>query len=286
MKKIKLNNNTSIPVLGFGTFQISKQDCTQAVLDALEIGYRHIDTAQGYFNEEKVGEALSKSSIKREDIFLTTKIWVDNFIGKKAYESIESSLKKLKTDYIDLVLIHHPFSDYYNAYRTLEKFYKDGKIKALGISNFRNDRVEDLMTFNEIKPVINQIEINPFYQQEEERKYLKSRNIAIEAWAPLAQGRNDIFNNEVLLNIAKNHSKSVAQVVLNYLVSQDIITLVKSVHKNRIKENFDIFDFELTENEKESIKNLDTKSSLFFNDDTVEGVQRMEKVILERRKLS
>lgn len=283
MEYTKLNNGIKMPKLGFGVYQIPKSETKQCVLDALEVGFRSIDTAQGYNNEKEVGDAIKQSNIKREDIFLTTKIWTDNFGYEKAKVSLENSFRKLQVEYIDLVLIHHPFSDYYGAYKALEEYYKLGKIKAIGVSNFSNDRLADIIAFNNIKPAINQIEINPFYQRNEEKEYQKEAGVQLEAWAPFGEGRNNMFTNPTLTKIASKHNKSVAQIILRWLLDQNIVVVCKTTHKSRMIENYNVFDFNLDDQDIQDISKLNTNSSLFFEDNTVSGVSRMLDVIAKRR---
>lgn len=284
MEYITLNNGVKMPKLGFGVFQISKEDCEQCVLDAISVGYRLIDTAQSYFNEEEVGNAISKCGIPREELFITTKVWIDNYGYEKTLESIDESMKKLKVDYLDLVLLHQPFGDYYGSYRALEKLYKDGKIRAIGVSNFYPDRLSDICAFNEITPQVNQVETNPLHQQIDAQKNMEKNNVQIEAWAPFGEGKNNMFENPVLTDIAKNYNKSVAQVILRWLVQRDVVALAKSVRKDRMKENFEIFDFTLSDNDMNKIMALDTNESLFFNHQTPEAVDMFINLIKQRRK--
>ena len=283
METISLYNGVKIPTNGFGVYQISKEDCKESVLTALKVGYRHIDTAQSYFNEEQVGEAIKESGIARKDIFLTTKVWIDNYGEGKTYDSVIESLRKLKTDYVDLILLHQAFSDYYGAYRDLEKLYKEGKVRAIGVSNFFPDRVVDICLFSSIKPMVNQIEVNVFHQQIEAKKWADKYGVILEAWAPFAEGRNNMFNNEILTKIANKHSRSVAQVILRWLYQRGIVSLAKSVHENRMKENFDIYSFSLDEDDMSLIKTLDKKESSFFNHQDPSSVEMFGRLILERR---
>ncbi len=246
-------------------YQISKEECERCVLDALSVGYRHIDTAQSYFNEEEVGSAIKKSGIPRADIFITTKIWIDNYGYEKCKASVKQSLQRLKTDYTDLVLLHQPFSDYYGAYRALEELYEQGVIRAIGVSNFYPDRLVDLCKFAKIKPMVNQIETNPLNAQVEAHEWLQKYQVAHEAWAPLGEKRNGLFDNPTLIEIAKTHNKTVAQVILRWESQRDIIIIPKSTHKERMIENLNILDFELTNEDMEKINKLDTKTSLFFS---------------------
>lgn len=237
----------------------------RCVLSAIRTGYRLIDTAQAYLNEEAVGSAISKCGVPREDLFVTTKVWIDNYGYEKAKTSVLESMKKLKTDYLDLCLIHQPFSDYYGAYHALEDFYKEGKIRAIGVSNFYPDRLSDIVAFNEIVPQVNQVETNPAFQQIAAQENMEKHNVQIEAWAPFGEGRNNMFDNPVLKEIGEKHGKSAAQVILRWLIQRKVVALAKSTHENRIQENFNIFDFELVTEEMDIIRKLDTGKSLFFN---------------------
>ncbi len=266
MQTVKLNNGVEMPILGFGVYQVpDHNECEKAVSEALEVGYRLIDTAQAYFNEEAVGNAIKKSGIDRKDIFLVTKIWISNAGEEKAYKSIDESLKKLQTDYVDLLLIHQPIGDYYGTYRAMEKAYKEGKTRAIGISNFYPDRFVDLSNFVEIRPAINQVETHVFQQQKFSREIMKKYNTQIMSWGPFAEGRNNYFQNETLKEIGAKYGKSVAQVALRFLTQEGIIVIPKSTHKERMEENFNIFDFELSLDELDKIKALDTGKSLFFS---------------------
>ena len=266
MQTVKLNNGVEMPILGFGVYQVpDHNECEKAVSEALEVGYRLIDTAQAYFNEEAVGNAIKKSGIDRKDIFLVTKIWISNAGEDKAYKSIEESLRKLQTDYVDLLLIHQPIGDYYGTYRAMEKAYKEGKTRAIGISNFYPDRFVDLSNFVEIRPAINQVETHVFQQQKFSREIMKKYNTQIMSWGPFAEGRNNYFQNETLKEIGAKYGKSVAQVALRFLTQEGIIVIPKSTHKERMEENFNIFDFELSLDELDKIKALDTGKSLFFS---------------------
>ena len=283
MNYVLLNNGIKMPVVGFGVYQIPKELTKDSVIDAIKVGYRHIDTAQGYKNEKEVGEAIKECGISRDKLFITTKIWVDNFGYSKTKDSFEASLKRLQTTYLDLVLIHHPFSDYYGTYKALEEYYEQGKIKAIGVSNFYPDRLADLIAFNKIKPQVNQIEINPFYQRKNEIFFMEQNNVQVEAWAPFAEGKNKIFSNPILVSIGNKYHKSPAQVILRWLIEQNIVVVSKTTHLERMKENFNIFDFKLDSNDMELIKSLDLNQSQFFYDNTVEGVNRMLEVIKIRR---
>lgn len=265
MNNFKLYNGVEIPANGFGVYQVSKDDCEKSVLAALKAGYRHIDTAQAYYNEEEVGKAIKNSGIDRKEIFVTTKVWIDQFIEGKAYDSVIESLRKLQMDYIDLILLHQPVGDYYAAYRDLEKLYKEGKVKSIGVSNFYPDRLVDLCLFSEIKPMLNQIEINVFHQRKEDKVWADKYGIVLEAWAPFAEGRNNMFHNETLMAIANKHHRSVAQVILRWLYQSGIVSLAKSIHEERIKENFDIDSFSLDEEDMNIISSMDKNNSSFFD---------------------
>ena len=265
MKEIILNNGVKMPVLGYGVFLVDPKECERCVTDAIDTGYRMIDTAQAYYNEEGVGEAIKKSGIKREEFFLVTKIWITNSGEEKAEKSIEESLKKLKTDYVDLLLIHQPFGDYYGTYRAMEKAYREGKTRAIGISNFFADRYVDLCNFVEIKPMINQMETHIFQQQRQLREYMKKYDTKLMSWSPMARGENNIFENELLKNIGAKYNKTTAQIALRFLIREDIVIIPKSTHKERMEENFNIFDFELSDEDMNLLKGLDKKESLFVN---------------------
>lgn len=284
METMKLYNGVEVPANGFGVYQVSKEDCKESVLTALKTGYRHIDTAQSYFNENEVGEALKESDVPRKEIFLTTKVWIDNYGEGKTYDSVVESLKKLQTDYLDLILLHQPVGDYYAAYRDLEKLYEEGKVRAIGVSNFYPDRLVDLCMFAKIKPMINQIEVNVFNQQVEAKKWADKYGVVLEAWAPFAEGRNNMFHNEVLQAIGEKHNKSVAQVILRWLYQRGIVSLAKSVHQERIKENFDIYSFELDNDDMKKIETLDTKTSSFFSHQDPGIIEWFGQLIQERRQ--
>ena len=265
MKTVQLNNGVEMPILGYGVYQVTQEECERCVLDAISIGYRSIDTAQAYHNEEGVGNAIQKCGVPREELFITSKIWISNYGEQAAEESIEESLRKLKTDYIDLMLLHQPFNDYYGAYRALEKAYKAGKIRAIGISNFYPDRFIDLASHVKIKPMINQVETHVFNQQTEAQKIMERYGTQIMSWAPFAEGMNDFFSNELLAKIGTKYNKSVAQTALRYYIQRNIVVIPKSSNKERMKQNFEIFDFELSEDEMKQITALDTGTSLFFS---------------------
>lgn len=284
METLKLYNGVEVPANGFGVYQVKREDCKASVLTALKAGYRHIDTAQSYFNEEEVGEALEESHIKREEIFLTTKVWIDHYGEGKTYESVLESLRKLRTSYLDLILLHQPVADYYGAYRDLERLYKEKKVRAIGVSNFYPDRLVDICQFAEIKPMVNQIEINVFNQQIEAKKWADKYGVILEAWAPFAEGHNNMFHNETLVKIAEEHHRSVAQIILRWLYQREIVSLAKSVHEERIQENNRIYDFSLTEQDMETIASLDTKTSMFFDHRDPNIVEWFGQLIVERRK--
>lgn len=266
METVTLNNGVKMPKAGFGVFQVKDQEeCTRSVLDAIDAGYRLIDTAQSYGNEEAVGKAIAQTSVPREELFLTTKVWISNYGYEKAKQSVLDSLEKMGLDYIDLVLLHQPFKDYYGAYRALEDLYKEGKIRAIGVSNFYPDRLVDLCLDAEIVPAVNQIEVNVFHQQSEAQKWNEKYGVQVEAWAPFAEGRNNMFSNPVLQEIGDQYHKSIAQVILRWLVQRNIVPLAKSVKKERMEQNIDIFDFELSGEDMKKIEALDEKTSSFFS---------------------
>ena len=266
MQNVKLNNGLEIPVLGFGVFQITDaNECARSVVDAIQTGYSHIDTAASYQNEEAVGRGIKQSGVAREKLFITTKLWIQRNGYEGALRAFENSLKRLQLDYIDLYLIHQPFGDVYGEWRAMEELYQQGKVRAIGVSNFLPDRIMDLMVHNKITPAINQIEVNPFHQQIDTQQFLQDNSIQIEAWAPFAEGRNNIFQNECLLSIAAKHKKSVAQLILRWLLQRGIIALSKTTRKERMIENITVFDFELSAEDMAAITTLDTKTSSFFD---------------------
>ncbi|MED4169742.1 aldo/keto reductase [Priestia megaterium] len=266
MQKVILNNGVEMPILGFGVFQMTDpKECEQAVYEALMAGYRLIDTAASYQNEKEVGQAIKRSGVPREELFITTKLWIQDTSYENTKKAFAKSLERLQLDYIDLYLIHQPFGDVYGSWRAMEELYREGKIKAIGVSNFYADRLVDLITHNEVVPAVNQVETHPFCQQVESAKLMKENNVQIESWAPFAEGKNDIFQNEVLVSIAEKHNKSVAQVILRWLTQRGVVVIPKSVRKERIVENFNIFDFELSQEDMEKIATLDTEESLFFS---------------------
>ena len=265
MKEVVLNNGVKMPMLGYGVYQVTPQEAGRCVADALSVGYRMVDTAQAYGNEEGVGAAVKKSGLKREDVFLVSKVWISNYGYEKAKASIDESLRKLQSDYIDLMLLHQPFCDRYGAYRALEEAYREGKLRAIGVSNFYPDHLIDLAMNVDVKPMVNQVETHVFCQQRQAQKYMTEFGCQIMSWGPLAEGRNGLFTNSALAAIGRAHHKSVAQVALRFLLQSGIIIIPKSTHKERMAENLDILDFELTADEMKQIEGLDTGRSLFFD---------------------
>ena len=284
MKYVKLNNGVEMPILGFGVYQIPKEDTKRCVLDAIKVGFRSIDTAQSYFNEAEVGEAIEECEIPRSELFITTKVWIDNYGYENCKKSVEESLKKLRTDYIDLALLHQPFSDYYGAYRALEELYKEGKIRAIGVSNFYPDRLSDMCLFGrEIIPAVNQVETNPMNGQYMAQENMEKYGVHMEAWAPFGEGRNDLFTNQILVDIGKKYNKSAAQVILRWLIQRGVIIACKSTHIERMEENFNVFDFELSDEDMEEIKKIDTSNSLFFDHQDPKMVEWFDNIVKERR---
>ena len=265
MNKITLSNGVEMPQMGYGVYQVTPDECERCVMDAISVGYRMIDTAQAYHNEEAVGKAWKKSGVSRDELFLVSKVWISNYGDGKTMKSIDESLRKLQTDHIDLMLLHQPFCDRYGAYRDLERAYKAGKLRAIGVSNFYPDHLIDLASNVEIAPMVNQVETHVFNQQREARKYMDEFGTRIMAWAPLAEGRNGLFTNPVLAQIGEKHGKTVAQVALRWLLQSGVIIIPKSTHKERMAENLNIFDFELDADDMQAIASLDTKHSLFFD---------------------
>lgn len=265
MKTIKLNNGIEMPQIGYGVYQVSPDECERCVSDALKTGYRMIDTAQAYHNEEGVGRAVKNSGINRSDIFIVSKVWISNYGYEKAKASIDESLRKLQTDYIDLMLLHQPFCDRYGAYRALEDAYRKGKLRAIGVSNFYPDHFIDLASNVDIVPAVNQVETHVFNQQTEAQKIMEEFGTHIMSWGPLAEGRNNLFSNETLTKTGNSHGKSVAQIALRWLIQRGVIIIPKSVHIERMEQNLDIFDFELSDEEMAEIATLDTGKSLFFD---------------------
>jgi 2,5-diketo-D-gluconate reductase A len=266
MEKVVLNNGVEMPILGFGVYQITDlAECENSVLDAIEAGYRLIDTAAAYQNEEAVGRAIKKSGVPREELFITTKVWIQDNGYETTKKAFEASLQKLGLDYLDLYLIHQPYGDVYGEWQAIEELYAEGKIKAIGVSNFHPDRVMDLIVHNKVVPAVNQVETHPFHQQIETQTFLQENGIQIQSWGPFAEGRNHIFKNKLLLSIGDKYNKSVAQVILRWLIQRSVVVIPKSVRKERIVENFNVFDFSLTEEDVNAIWELDTKESLFFD---------------------
>ena len=287
MEYVKLNNGIEMPILGFGVYQIPKEDTKRCVLDALKVGFRAIDTAQSYFNESEVGDAIKECGIPREELFITTKVWIDNYGYEKCKKSVMESLKKLKTDYIDLVLLHQNFSDYYGAYKALEELYHEGKIKAIGVSNFYPDRLADICLFErDVIPAVNQVETNPFNQQIKAQETMEKYGVHIEAWAPFGEGKNGMFTNEVLTKIGKKYNKTAAQIILRWLIQRGVIIACKSTHIERMRENFDVFDFELSTEDMNEIKKLDSNDSLFFNHQDPTMVEWFDNMVKQRRQVN
>lgn len=284
MEYVKLNNGVEMPLISFGVYQIPKEDTKRCVLDAIKSGYRGIDTAQSYFNESEVGDAIVECGVPREELFITTKIWIDHYGYEECKTSVEDSLRKLKTEYLDLCLLHQPFSDYYGAYRALEDLYAEGKIKAIGVSNFYPDRLTDICMFDrKVIPAVNQVEVNPFNAQWCAQENMEKHGVKMEAWAPFGEGRNNLFTNEILVSIGKKYNKSSAQVMLRWLIQRGVIVACKSTHIERMQENINVFDFELTEEDMNSTKTLDTSNSLFFSHNDPNMVEWFDKIVKERR---
>ena len=283
MNYVTLENGVKMPQLGYGVYQVTKEECERCVLDALKVGYRLFDTAQSYFNEEEVGNAIVKSGVSREEIFLTSKVWIDHYGYEECRKSVLESLRKLKTDYIDLMLLHQPFSDYYGAYRALEDLYDEGKIKAIGISNFYPDRMVDLASFTRIKPMINQIEIHPYHQQVFSKEWHDNYGVQLEAWAPFGEGRKNMFELSELKEIGDKYGKTVAQVILRWHLQRGIVVIPKSTHLERMKENFNVFDFELAQEDMDVISKLDKNESSFFSHQDPSIVEWFGKLIEERK---
>ena len=284
MQYVTLNNGVQMPILGYGVYQVTKDECERCVLDALKVGYRSIDTAQSYFNEDEVGNALVKSGIPREEIFLTTKVWIEHYGYDECRASVLESLRKLKTDYVDLCLLHQPFSDVYGAYRALEDLMAEGKIRAIGISNFYVDRMVDIASFARVKPAVNQIEIHPHHQQNEQLEWHNKYGIQLEAWAPFGEGRGGMFELPELKAIGEKYGKAPAQVMLRWHIQRGIVVIPKSTHIERMEENFNVFDFELTAEDMEIIATLDKGQSSFFSHTNPNMVEWFCKMVEERKK--
>ncbi|MDY5986179.1 MAG: aldo/keto reductase [Lachnoclostridium sp.] len=273
-----------MPQLGYGVYQVTKAECEHCVLDALKAGYRLIDTAQSYFNEEEVGSAIKKSGIPREEIFLTTKVWIEHYGYENARQSVLESMKKLQTDYLDLVLLHQPFGDTYGAWRALEDLYEEGKVRAIGISNFYVDRMVEFVNFNRIKPMITQMEVHIFNQQKQLKEYADKYNVQLEAWAPFGEGRGNTFENEVVKAIGDKYGKTAAQVMLRWNLQRGVVVIPKSTHYERMVENINVFDFELTNEEMNTLAGLDTATSSFFSHQDPAMVEWFVKMVEERKK--
>ena len=283
MEYVQLNNGLKMPVLGYGVYQVTKDECERCVLDALKTGYRLIDTAQSYFNEEEVGNAIVKSGVPREEIFLTTKIWVEHYGYEETKKSVYESMRKLQTEYIDLMLLHQPFSDYYGAYRALEELYNEGVLKAIGVSNFYPDRLVDIANFADIVPMVNQVETHPFNQQTEAKKWMDKYEVQIEAWAPFGEGRGGLFENPVLTAIGEKYGKTSAQVMLRWNIQRGVVVLPKSTHIERMEQNFNVFDFALDNEDMAVISSLDTQTSSFFSHYDPAMVEWFAKMVEERK---
>ena len=278
-----LNNGVQMPILGYGVYQVTKDECERCVSDALRAGYRHIDTAQSYFNEEEVGNAIAASGIPREELFITTKVWVEHYGYDACRASVLESLRKLKTDYIDLMLLHQPFSDYYGAWHALEDLYEEGKLRAIGVSNFYPDRLVDICSFARIRPMVNQVETHPLNQQIEARQWMEKYGVQIEAWAPFGEGRGGLFQNEVLAAIGAKYGKSTAQVMLRWHIQRGVVVIPKSTHYERMVENYNVFDFTLTDEDMSAIAALDKKQSSFFSHYDPNMVEWFAKMVEERK---
>ena len=284
MEQVTLYNGVKMPIVGYGVYQVSKEECERCVMDALSVGYRSIDTAQSYFNEEQVGNALVKSGIPRKDIFLTTKVWVEHYGYDEAKKSVLESMRKLQTEYLDLVLLHQPFSDYYGAYRALEDLYNAGKLRAIGVSNFYPDRLVDIASFSRVKPMVNQVEIHPFNQQVDAKKWADKYGIQLEAWAPFGEGRGGLFENPVLVQIAEKYNKTTAQIILRWHIQRGVVVIPKSTHKARMEENLQVFDFVLEPEDINRMSALDKKQSSFFSHNDPTMVEWFVQMVEERKE--
>lgn len=283
MEYVQLNNGLKMPILGYGVYQVTKEECEKCVLDALKVGYRLIDTAQSYFNEEEVGNAIVKSGIPREEIFLTTKVWVEHYGYEETKKSVYESMRKLQTEYIDLMLLHQPFSDYYGAYRALEELYQEGILKAIGVSNFYPDRLVDISSFADIVPMVNQVETHVLNQQTEAKKWMDKYDVQIEAWAPFGEGRGGLFTNHALVKIGEKYGKTAAQVMLRWNIQRGVVVLPKSTHIERMEQNFNVFDFSLSAEDMAEIAALDTQTSSFFSHYDPNMVEWFVKMVEERK---
>ncbi|MDE7363281.1 MAG: aldo/keto reductase [Ruminococcus sp.] len=283
MEYVQLNNGLKMPILGYGVYQVTKDECERCVLDALKTGYRLIDTAQSYFNEEEVGNAIVKSGVPREEIFLTTKVWVEHYGYEETKKSVYESMRKLQTEYIDLMLLHQPFSDYYGAYRALEELYNEGILKAIGVSNFYPDRLVDIANFADIVPMVNQVETHVLNQQTEAKKWMDKYEVQIEAWAPFGEGRGGLFENPVLTAIGEKYGKTPAQVMLRWNIQRGVVVLPKSTHIERMEQNFNVFDFALNDEDMAAIAALDTQTSSFFSHYDPAMVEWFAKMVEERK---
>ena len=284
MDYVTLNNGVKMPQLGYGVYQVTREECERCVLDALEVGYRSIDTAQSYFNEEQVGSAIQKSGVPREEIFLTTKVWIEHYGYENTRHSVLESMEKLQTDYLDLVLLHQPFGDYYGAYRALEDLYGEERLRAIGISNFYPDRMVDLANFCRVRPMVNQVENHPLHQQAEAMKWMEKYGVQTEAWAPFGEGRGGLFEHPVLTAIGEKHRKTAAQVMLRWNLQRGVVVIPKSTHKERMEENFQVFDFALSDGEMAAIAGLDQEESAFFSHQDPAMVEWFVKMVEERRQ--
>ena len=284
MEFVTLPNGVEMPILGYGVYQIPQDICERCVLNALQAGYRALDTAQSYFNEEQVGNAIEKSGIPRKEIFLTTKVWIEHYGYEQAKGSVLESMRKLRTDYLDLVLLHQPFGDYYGAYRALEDLYEAGKLRAIGISNFYPDRMVDIASFARIRPMVNQVEVHPLHQQDEAKQWLDKYGIQMEAWAPFGEGRGGLFTNPVLTQIGAKYGKTAAQVILRWHIQRGIAVIPKSTHVERMRENLDVFDFTLTPEDMAAVAALDEKQSVFFSHQDPAMVEWFVRMVEERKK--
>lgn len=284
MEFVTLSNGVKMPQLGYGVYQVTQQECERCVLDALKVGYRSIDTAQSYFNEEQVGAALEKSGVDRKEIFLTTKVWVEHYGYDQARASVLESMRKLRTDYLDLCLLHQPFADYYGAWRALEDLYEEGKIRAIGVSNFYPDRLVDLCSFARIRPMVNQVEVHPLNQQTEAKKWMEKYGVQIEAWAPFGEGRGGLFENPVLAQIAAGYGKTTAQVMLRWHMQRGVVAIPKSTHLERMEENLNVFDFELSAEDMQRIAALDTAQSAFFSHQDPAMVEWFAQMVEQRKQ--